>query len=296
MRKFSFKRLVDRVRYKLRVDLGRGRVFEVSSTPLARRITTFPARIFLALAVLLLLSSGSVLAQGPPPGAGPHARLNLTPEQREKLRSHIRDTRRKMLNVRNDLRDAHLNLNQQFGEYRLDDRRVQETIKRINSDQLHLLNINLESQIQLRSILTREQFQDLREAVSGFGVHLDEGLKGPSGDGPPGDVRRLGLSPEQQAQIGKLFQNSHETMRAIIRRLRADADALRKLYLSYDLDIKQAKLRISSLNDAQLDMLRATAARQVELRKILTEQQFQALSKSVRWPPPADPRRWHRRK
>lgn len=254
--------------------------------------------MLLLIALSLLVSSTSVAAKKGRGGPGPRAKIsNLSPGQRDKLQKHIRGAQGKFHENRMELRDARLDLYRQFREYRLDDRRLQNSIRKINDLQLRLLKANLDNQMKLRNILTREQFESLREAVEDRDTDWEDGRVWP-GDGPGGgDADRLGLSAEQRNRIEKLWKSSRESASSLGGRLRADTESLQRRYLDYELNPKQAASRIDGLSDTQLALLKATVARQVELRKILTERQFEALSKSVppagrgKGPPPGKGRR-----
>lgn len=232
---------------------------------------------------MALVSSGPAAAQRR--GPGPRARIaNLTPEQRERLKNHVREAQSEMRGIRMDLRDVRLNLYGQFREYRLDERRVQNSVRRINDLQRSLLDSNLENQLRLRDILTRGQFESLQEAVHDRDVERDGPHVWPGDDGPVGNVDRLRLSSEQKERIKRLWRSSRETAADLGTKLRSSSQDLQRLYMDYDLDQKQANKIIDRIGDTQLDLLKATVSRQVELRRILTEQQFRALSKSIRPP------------
>jgi hypothetical protein len=64
--------------------------------------------------------------------------------------------------------------------------------------------------------------------------------------------------------------------------------SLERLYLSYNLDPRQAKLLIGKIAETRLAMLKATMDRHVQMRKILTEDQFKTLVSSI--PPPRETR------
>jgi Spy/CpxP family protein refolding chaperone len=210
--------------------------------------------------------------------------LNLTTAQRPKLQKLITDSRTRTMSVRRDLRRGYTELFTQLGNYNPDAKHIHETVRRINTAQLNLLNTHLESQMGLRKILTKDQFQNLRETIPDTingeirTKPRSNGVNGPK----MGDVKQLGLSSDQQEKIKRLFQSSSERMKSAVQRVQNGSNSLRQLYLDYDLNVQQAKSRITGLNRAQQDVLKVTISRQEDLRKILTQQQFETLSKSVR--------------
>lgn len=250
-----------------------------------RRFGLFSTVVFLV--VMMVTSAGSVLAQR----GSSRSHINLSGEQRQKLQRHIKDNRSKMAGVTREIVQARMEFFGQIREYRVDEKQLQESMRKINALQVKLHNIGLENQSELREILTKEQFAELGEAVSGKGVGQEGVYSWPRGGIEAGSdgLDRLNLSSEQQEKIKKLFERSHATMQSISRELRSNAQSLHKLYLDYDLDTKQAKARIEKLGESQREAIKATIARQIALRDILTQQQFEKLSQTMR--PPAGPRR-----
>jgi Spy/CpxP family protein refolding chaperone len=221
-------------------------------------------------------------------------KLNLSESQRQKLRDHITESRAKMAGARGDLRNARMDLFGQLSHYKLDDKRVAASVNRINTLQRRLLQISYENQVDLRKILTRQQFEQLGQAVGEHGP----GKRGPGGPGeawgayglPQGaDIKKLDLSEDQQKQIARLFDKSSGEVRSLSSKLRTEMGSLRKLYLDYDLDQKRVNSQIDRVGDAERNLLNETVSRQKQLRKILNEDQFNTLAKSMK-PPQGGPR------
>jgi Spy/CpxP family protein refolding chaperone len=244
-------------------------------------------------AALILIAMGfaiPVCAQNPPPRMRPPD-LNLSPEQQQKLRAHMRDTREKTESIRRDMWAARADLWRQFRSYHLDEKAAINAAKKINGCHLRLLNAYLESQVKLRSILSKDQFQKLSRAVGGDG-DKDRPRQGFGGrprmpepeDERLGDVSHLNLSSSQQEKIRKLYEENRRTMEDLFKKQMADFRTLESLYLDYNLDQKRAKQLIKHINDIHMKIQEASIRQQIELRKILTEEQFNALKPKVRPP------------
>lgn len=237
-----------------------------------------------AAAMFVIVLPTSALAQRG--GDSFHSRINPTPEQKEKLQAYKRDSREKTRQLSSDLRSARKDLFTQLRNYKLDQRKAIDTAQRVGDLQKDLLNAKLDNQIALRRILTSEQFDRLRSAVRGMGVE-HEGLGRSRGDKDfTGSVSELGLSKNQQDRIKLLFQKSAASGSTLMNQLTNDSQELRKLYMSYNLDQKHARSLISSIANTRSQMLKSMVARQQQLRSILSEQQFNALVKTMR--PPRD--------
>lgn len=235
--------------------------------------------IIMTLMIALIAVTPSLAQRG---GQGLGAKLNLSNEQRDKLQRHLKDTGQKIGDTRAQLQDARKDLFNLLGQYRPDNSRINDTIKRINGLQLRLLNIHLDSQIRLRQILTKDQFNQLSAAIEERGPRGEGGFfRGDEGP-HPGDVRSLGLSQDQQDKIKQLWRSSRQTMSALRDKHKSTSESLANMYLDYNLNAGQARQKISDLGDIQLSMLKAMVARQAALRKILTEDQFNTLTSQIR--------------
>jgi Spy/CpxP family protein refolding chaperone len=248
------------------------------------------ALIALIVTIFTFILPASAIAERK--GAGIHSKINLSPEQREKVQAHRRESREKTKRVTDDLRDARMDLFTQLREYKLDQRKLTDAVGQVNRLQESLLNAKLGNQIALRRLLTSDQFDKLRTAVKDMGVDR-EGTAGHS-DGVElngADIHELKLSKDQQERIKSLFERSRGNMKPLASQLRSTSQELHGLYMNYDLDQNKAKSLISKIADTRLRMLKSMVARQQQLRAILTEQQFQELSKAMR--PPGEHRQRH---
>ena len=89
--------------------------------------------------------------------------LDLSDEQKEKLKKLNRDTGREIGDLMRKLREAHREFNGVLKEYNLDRRKASACIKKISDLQRELLNRMLESQLELRKILKPDQFEKFQE-------------------------------------------------------------------------------------------------------------------------------------
>lgn len=243
--------------------------------------------ILVLAAVMLMLAAGMTQAQermhglhGPKRGQGLKSNINLSDDQKAQFQKYIRDSREKMFATRSDLRNARMELAQQMSKYDFDEQQVQSCINKINGLQRDMLDLNLNNQIQIRQILTRDQFEQLSNAVSG-----GDRKQPKFGEGNEGSrlesMKSLGLTEEQKAKIDKLWEKSKGKAEALRTKLETESKAIHDLYLNYDLDQKAAKIRIETLSEVQMQHLKAMVARQTEVRKILTKEQLETLSKTI---------------
>ncbi len=147
----------------------------------------------LVLAVPALLS-----AQAPPAGFFPWwdgpvvNNLNLTDAQRAEIRSVIREYRSRMLESRDAVQKAETALDEVFNEETVDQRRGAEAIDRLTKARADMTKSVSELSLRMRSILTAQQWQELRqrqqlESVGrGRGGRGRRGAKAVAKDGPKG--------------------------------------------------------------------------------------------------------------
>ena len=214
--------------------------------------------------------------------------LKLRPAQRNELKARMNSGREKMRATRDDLRTARMELFHQLQQYRFDNKRVQNTVLKINGIQRRLMRTSLDTQKGLRQILTRDQFKQLGQMIDKRGKNAGRsGRESWQGFDVPKDmdIKRLRLSDDQQKRIKRLFDKSENTSEQLAARRRGEMQNLRKLYLNYDLDQKKVNAQMDKVGDIELAILKQTVARQSELRRILTESQFKSLVKTIKPPP-----------
>jgi Spy/CpxP family protein refolding chaperone len=120
------------------------------------------------LLALTLLLSGAVYAQMP---RGIYAwwsrpeiarDLNLSPAQREQLRSAVRQYRPHLLNVRVTVNQAEQALAEQFNRNPVDPAKTNEAIERLVDARSDLTRTLTQLSLKLRLVLTEQQWQELQ--------------------------------------------------------------------------------------------------------------------------------------
>ena len=99
----------------------------------------------------------------------------------------------------------------------------------------------------------------------------------PPGTPPPGRtdrLRQLGMNADQTRKVQDVLKQFGPKMRDLERTLSDRRKALEGLYRQFDLDIGQARQLNSQINGIQKEILENHLKLQVELRKILTADQF----------------------
>lgn len=206
--------------------------------------------------------------------------LSLAPAQKAQLQQLSQTTRRQTEAARRALADSRLQLARVYGEYKLDADRARALNREINDHELRLLNLNLDSQLGIRSILNADQFADFSKLMRRprhkpfAGGMMERDRWEHFG---PRDTEPLGLSDQQRADMKRLWQSGKGGPVAAVRTIKAKSDELETLYRSYDLNERQARAIIKDLNAAQMQLLDSRLQVQQQLRQILTEDQFNRL-------------------
>lgn len=222
---------------------------------------------------------------------------NITPTQREKLKSVAFNMRQKTQRIRDELIKARIELLRAYQSWDLDERKVKDTISRISKAQLALLNLHLENQFELRCILSASQFDELARQVVRQGGRGPRGFHHPHEEGPwdmPPDrmvLEAAGVSAEQARKILRLYDSPRK--RELIERLRRYTGQLISLYSKFDLDRATARSLVEKIHDCQLELLNLSRERQEALRSILTRDQFEKMRDEIarRFPMPKPWRR-----
>jgi Spy/CpxP family protein refolding chaperone len=88
--------------------------------------------------------------------------LNLTQEQRNEIRSTIRDYRPNLQKLRAEVEIAENELDFEFNQTHLDTRKANDAIERLSNARRDLTRTISQMSLRLRTILTQEQWQELQ--------------------------------------------------------------------------------------------------------------------------------------
>ena len=138
----------------------------------------------------ILATPVALRAQAPPAGFfpwwdGPMVNnLNLTDAQRAEIRSVIRDYRGRLRDVRDAVQKAETELDEVFNEDAVDQHRGTDAIDRLTKARAEMTRSVSELSLRMRSILTPQQWQELRQRqqqidVAGRGRGSGRGRRGP---------------------------------------------------------------------------------------------------------------------
>ena len=120
--------------------------------------------MLLFAAVLLLTGTDPTYAQEPPPpGVDQIEQLNLTPEQRQKIRMMFEETKtqRQMTNRR--VREANIALDQALDAQPVDEALVDQRINDLATAQAAQLRMRIQTEMRIRRELRPEQLATLRQ-------------------------------------------------------------------------------------------------------------------------------------
>jgi Spy/CpxP family protein refolding chaperone len=147
-------------------------------------------------AILLISQSTRVSAQAPGMTAWwdrPVARdLGLSDEQKKQIRETVRESRDRLFQLRGSVQAAEADLRDEMNAEKVDSARAAAVIDRVVAARGELMKAVSRMSLQLRMILTAEQWQELqkREGIgalgrSGLGGRLTGPGKGRGGFKPP---------------------------------------------------------------------------------------------------------------
>jgi Spy/CpxP family protein refolding chaperone len=138
--------------------------------------TTRKNLVKLALLALLLFVPPAARAQeGPPPPGAPQGpppgrpgdggllmKLNLTPEQRQRLRQIRRQSEPEARSLGRRLREAHRALDEAVYSDDVDESIVEQRTRELSEAQAALVRLRAQTELRVRRILTPEQLQTFR--------------------------------------------------------------------------------------------------------------------------------------
>ncbi len=94
---------------------------------------------------------------------------------------------------------------------------------------------------------------------------------------PAPEYRRLGLNADQMTRVRELHKDTNQKMRGLEGQLREQRRALEVVYGEYDMDTTRVRQLNARINEIQRAILDQHLHLQADLRKILTEEQFDRL-------------------
>ena len=118
-------------------------------------------------AILLTLGFGisaiSTRAQNQlPPPADPILQLNLTPEQRQKIRLLTQETRNERQNTNRRLREANVALDQALDTDPIDESLIEQRINELTAAQAAQTRMRIHMELRVRRLLNPEQLATLK--------------------------------------------------------------------------------------------------------------------------------------
>mgnify|MGYP001048101992 CR=1 FL=1 len=202
----------------------------------------------------------------------------ISPAQKEQLKSLAFETKQKIERRREELMRARWELFRAYQDYELDERKVKAIIDRINKLQLDLLNVHLENQTAIRRVLNEDQFRVFWNRMT---KHMGGSVMtvSPQEDGifdrfpNKNDLFQLDLNHEQIKLMKALVMSPRR--RQIIENLRRNSRRMLELYARHDLDISTARKLIDSIHEDQIELAVLTHKKQQAIRSILTKSQFE---------------------
>lgn len=143
--------------------------------------------IGIILCLLPLTTLSSLIAEGE---SSPEAEIRreiesigLTDQQKERLKQLIDGSRRRVGELFKRLRDKRQELDRLLSEYNFDEKEAGQIIREINRLQRELLRERLETHIQVRKILTPEQFEKYNRILQKYRFRFHP--RPPFGPPPP---------------------------------------------------------------------------------------------------------------
>jgi Spy/CpxP family protein refolding chaperone len=112
---------------------------------------------------MLLLAAGSAFAQNPPqPADDPIQQLNLTPEQRQRIRLLTEQTREERQQTNRRVRDANLALDQALDADPVDENLIEQRINELTTAQAAQTRMRIHMEMRIRRLLYPEQLATLK--------------------------------------------------------------------------------------------------------------------------------------
>jgi Spy/CpxP family protein refolding chaperone len=122
--------------------------------------------------------------------------LNLSEQQQQQIREILRENRSKMIDMRAAMEKAEGDVEDLFEESNIDQRKANDVVERVVSARSNMTRQFTMMSLQMRRVLTNEQWKDLQTRRSRFeNMRRPGGPGGPMGAGAPGGPGHGGDGP-----------------------------------------------------------------------------------------------------
>lgn len=120
--------------------------------------------LMLLFAALMLTTTGSVRAQDPPaaPTADPIEQLRLTPEQRQRVRLILEETKEERQQTNRRMREANVALDQALDANPTDESVIDQRLNELAAAQAAQMRLRIRTELKIRRELSAEQLLTLR--------------------------------------------------------------------------------------------------------------------------------------
>jgi len=119
-------------------------------------------RTLLTLCMLLSAAVFVVAQNPPPPTEDPIQQLNLSPEQRQRIRILTEQTRDEQQQANRRLREANVALDQALDAEPIDDNLVEQRLNELAAAQAAHMRIRIHREVRIRRLLSAEQLATLK--------------------------------------------------------------------------------------------------------------------------------------
>ena len=119
-------------------------------------------KLILLTLCILLFGAGSALAQNPQPAGDPIQQLNLTPEQRQRIRVLTEQTREERQLINGRVREANIALDQALDAAPIDDNLIEQRINELAAAQAAQMRMRIHMELRIRRLLDPEQLATLK--------------------------------------------------------------------------------------------------------------------------------------
>lgn len=240
----------------------------------------------LVVAGLLLITVLAGAFAAPPTGRATAVleQLNLSADQQAKLRDFIRTSKQGTQSDRKAIMAERQRLMSLYCSYDLNVPQAQKSMTKINRLQLDLLNRRLDRRLRIRSVLTPDQFVRFRKIMDKTprsGNRIEEELPRNMSQ-RRGPLPKLNLSADQQQKIQNMWQSQRAEQQRVLQSMSQDLQTMEQLFAKYHVNEPAVRRLIVNINKDQIQVLQLRLNRQVQLRKIINQQQFQALAQHIK--------------
>lgn len=195
-------------------------------------------------------------------------KLKVTDEQKKDFQNLQEENKKEINTLTKKFKLKIKALNNEFFKEKFSAKEVKNLVKEIKSISANIIDSTVEKKEELRKILTSDQYNKLFKPKTKYDVMAD----------------RLGLSEEQKGKLIKILESKKEKEKPLRQQLKNDEALIKQEFEKDIIDMEVITKLSEEISNISKELLKIDLDSKVELKSILSTEQYKRLSRTKKAP------------